>query len=45
MSSEGLARICAGTLQMNGVDAYEMGVMPTPWSSSMSERSERARGS
>lgn len=29
-SSEGLARICAGILQMNGVDACEMGVMPTP---------------
>ncbi len=29
-TSDGLARICAGTLQMNGVDVYEMGVMPTP---------------
>ncbi len=29
-SSDGLARICAGTLQMNGVDVLEMGVMPTP---------------
>ena len=29
-SSDGLSRICAGTLQMNGVDVYEMGVMPTP---------------
>jgi phosphomannomutase / phosphoglucomutase len=29
-SSDGLARICAGTLQMNGVDVVEAGVMPTP---------------
>jgi phosphomannomutase / phosphoglucomutase len=29
-SSDGLARICAGTLQMNGVDVIEAGVMPTP---------------
>ncbi len=29
-SSDGIARICAGTLQMNGVDVLEMGVLPTP---------------
>lgn len=29
-TSDGIARICAGTLQMNGVDVYELGVMPTP---------------
>jgi phosphomannomutase / phosphoglucomutase len=29
-SSDGIARICSGTLQMNGVDVFEMGVMPTP---------------
>jgi phosphomannomutase/phosphoglucomutase len=29
-TSDGIARICAGTLQMHGVDVYEMGEMPTP---------------
>lgn len=29
-TSDGLARLCAGTLQLNGVDVYELGTMPTP---------------
>jgi phosphomannomutase/phosphoglucomutase len=29
-TSDGIARILAGTLQMNGVNVYELGVMPTP---------------
>jgi phosphomannomutase/phosphoglucomutase len=29
-SSDGIARLCSGTLQMNGVDVLELGVMPTP---------------
>jgi phosphomannomutase / phosphoglucomutase len=29
-TSDGIARICSGALQMNGVDVCELGVMPSP---------------